>query len=150
MENDISLEMETLMYNFWVIKEENPELYHIIKKNQNKIKNFLGKNVGSNLIIHDKFIKLEKVPTVPNENTGIPSFTNILDYCILLILLIFLEDKTKGDKFILSDLIEYIKDVNWHLVTHFFFASGSHCARYSILFLVLVLVFNRFFPSLPG
>ena len=106
---DIKKEMESLLYNFWITKEDNPDLYYKIKSSQNRLKDFIIKNLGSNLIIHEKFIKLEKIPTLVKANNGIESFTSTLDYVILLLVLIFLEDKAKGDRFILSDLIEYIK-----------------------------------------
>lgn len=107
---DIKKEMEALLYNFWITKEEEPELYYKIKSSQNRLKDFIIKNLGSNLIIHEKFIKLEKIPTLVKANNGIDTFSSTLDYVILLIVLIFLEDKAKGDRFILSDLIEYIKN----------------------------------------
>lgn len=125
---NIKKEMEDLLYNFWITKDENQELYYKIKANQNRLKDFIIKNLGSNLIIHDRFIKLEKVPTLPKKNTGIESFTSNLDYVILMIILIFLEDKARGDRFVLSDLVEYIKNTavtleldnipDWNLITH--------------------------------
>ncbi len=125
---NISNEMSALLYNFWVIKDDNPELYYQLKNNQNLIKDFVVKNLGSNFIIHDRFIKLEKLPTIPKANTGIPNFTSVLDYVMLSIFLTFLEDKTRGDKFILSDLIDYIKNTaitleldhvpDWNLAYH--------------------------------
>ena len=124
---DIKKEMEALLYNFWITKEDNPDLYYKIKSSQNRLKDFIIKNLGSNLIIHEKFIKLEKIPTLVKANNGIESFTSTLDYVILLLVLIFLEDKAKGDRFILSDLIEYIKNTaitleldhipNWNLIS---------------------------------
>lgn len=125
---NIKKEMEALLYNFWITKDENQELYYKIKSNQNRLKDFVVKNLGSNLIIHDKFIKLEKIPTLSKKNTGIENFTSQLDYVILMIILIFLEDKARGDKFILSDLVEYIKNTalalelnnipDWNLMSH--------------------------------
>lgn len=110
MNNSIEKELKSLLYNFWIVKDENKDLYYQIKYNQTKIKDFVAKNLGSNLIIHDRFIKLEKIPTVLKESNGIDKFTDVLDYIILSIFLLFLEDKTRGDKFILSDLIDYIKN----------------------------------------
>jgi len=125
---DIKKEMEALLYNFWITKDENQELYYKIKANQNRLKDFIIKNLGNNLIIHDRFIKLEKVPTLPKKNTGIETFTSNLDYVILMIILIFLEDKARGDRFVLSDLVEYIKNTtvtleldnipDWNLISH--------------------------------
>ena len=102
--------MKALLYNFWITKDENQELYYQLKHNQNNIKDFVAKNLGSNLIIHDRFIKLEKVPTILKTGSKIGDFTSVLEYVMLMILLMFLEDKTRGDKFILSDLIDYVKN----------------------------------------
>ncbi len=108
--DNIEKEMRALLYDFWVTKDENKELYYQIKNNQNKVKSFISKNLGSNLIIHDRFIKLEKIPTVIKSNAKLNNFDTVLDYVILSTVLLFLEDKTRGDYFILSDLIEYAKN----------------------------------------
>lgn len=108
--DSIEEEMKALLYNFWITKDENKDLYYKIKNKQNKIKDFISKNLGSNLIIHDRFIKLEKVPTIIKANAKIGKFESVLEYVILSIILLFLEDKTRGDYFILSDLIEYVKN----------------------------------------
>lgn len=112
MDNNISKEMKALLYNFWITKEDDKELYYQIKSNQNKIKEFISKNLGSNLIIHDRFIKLEKIPTIVKSNARLGNFTTNLEYVMLTIMLLFLEDKTRGDYFILSDLIEYVKNTS--------------------------------------
>ena len=112
MDNNISKEMKALLYNFWITKDDDKELYYQIKSNQNKIKEFISKNLGSNLIIHDRFIKLEKIPTIVKSNARLGNFTTTLEYVMLTIMLLFLEDKTRGDYFILSDLIEYVKNTS--------------------------------------
>lgn len=112
MDNTIEKEMKALLYNFWITKDKNKDLYYQIKKKQNKIKDFISKNLGSNLIVHDRFIKLEKIPTIIKTNAKLEGFTSVLEYVILTIMLLFLEDKTRGDYFILSDLIEYVKNTS--------------------------------------
>ena len=112
MDNSIEKEMKALLYNFWITKDQEKNLYYQIKSNQNKIKDFISKNLGSNLIIHDRFIKLEKIPTIVKTNAKLNNFTNVLEYVILLVMLLFLEDKTRGDYFILSDLIDYVKNTS--------------------------------------
>ena len=110
MNSNIEAEMRALLYNFWITKDSNKELYYQIKNKQNMIKDFVSKNLGSNLIIHDRFIKLEKIPTIIKANSGLSNFTSVLEYVILSIMLLFLEDKTRGDYFVLSNLIEYVKN----------------------------------------
>ena len=61
MEENINEEMSQLLYHFWIVKEDNPDQYYQIKYNQNKIREFVTKNLGSNLIIHNRFIKLRYV-----------------------------------------------------------------------------------------
>jgi uncharacterized protein (TIGR02678 family) len=40
---------------------------------------------------------------------GIQEFSEILDYCILCVVLMFLEDKEEGEQFLLSELIDYVE-----------------------------------------
>lgn len=120
--------MDLLLNNFWITKDKERDDYYFLKQNQHKIKNFVNKNLGNKLIIHDRFIKLEKIPAKSNSNMGIDSFQTPFDYVLLFILLLFLEDKTKGDRFILSSLIDNIKNIaitlqlnnipDWNLSSH--------------------------------
>lgn len=110
--DEVSLEkeMNLLLNNFWITKENNKDDYYLLKKNQDKIREFMHRTAGNKLIVHDRFVKLEKIPANARKEFGINSFTKVLDYVILFIMLLYLEDKTRGDKFILSELIEYIKN----------------------------------------
>ena len=110
MMDEIQNEIRELLTNFWIVKEENPDLYYDIKRKQNIIKDFVTKTLGSKLIVHDKFIKLEKIPSSNIDNMGIDSFTSKSDYVFLCIVLLFLEDKTRGEVFVLSSLIDYVKN----------------------------------------
>ena len=110
LDNSLIDNFRDLLYNFWIVKDENEELYYKIKYNQNKIKYFVSKNLGSNLIVHNRFIKLEKIPSYTKGGEGIEGFNNVIDYVMLSLILLFLEDKARGDLFILTDLIDYIKN----------------------------------------
>ena len=105
-------ELESLLNNFWILKDEKRELYYSIKRHQEQLREFTSKNLGSKLIIHDSFIKLEKIPAYAAINLGINSFKEPTDYSFLCLLLLFLEDKTKGTYFTLSSLIDYVKNTS--------------------------------------
>lgn len=107
---DITNELRALLNRFWVVKEDDPTLYYEIKRKQGYIRDFLTKNLGSRLIVHERFIKLEKFPAIKFQGSGIASFEDVLDYVLLCIVLLYLEDKTRGDIFVLSSLIEYVKN----------------------------------------
>ena len=112
LDNNIVDNFRDLLYNFWIVKDSNEEIYYKIKYNQNKIKDFVSKNLGSNLIIHNRFIKLEKIPSYMVASEGINTFNNVEDYIMLALMLLYLEDKARGDLFVLTDLIDYVKNTS--------------------------------------
>ena len=112
LDNNIIDNFRDLLYNFWIVKDGNEEIYYKIKYNQNKIKDFVSKNLGSNLIIHNRFIKLEKIPSYLVASEGINTFNNVEDYIFLALILLYLEDKARGDLFVLTDLIDYVKNTS--------------------------------------
>ncbi len=105
-ENYINLKY--LLNNFWCVKELEPEKYYYIKNNLDSCKDFIKEKLGSKLIVNDKFIKLEKTPSSPKSYMGLNDFNRNIEYVILMIILLFLEDKPKQEQFILSNLIDYI------------------------------------------
>lgn len=112
MDEKLKEQMALLLNNFWILKEDNSEVYYDIKRNQENIRDFVIKNLGSRLIIHDRFIKLEKIPSIASSNIGIPEFKLPSDYVFLTLILLFLEDKTRGTYFTLTNLIEYVKNTS--------------------------------------
>lgn len=121
-------ELEYLLNNYWCVKETNPIEYIKIKNNLDYYKDFIQNKLGSRLIVNDRFIKLEKIPSVPKSYMGISDFTDTLEYTILFIILLFLEDKPKLEQFILSNLIDFITNTsttleldtipNWNILHH--------------------------------
>ena len=121
-------ELEYLLNNYWCVKEQNPKEYFKIKNNLDYYKDFIQTKLGSHLIVNDRFIKLEKIPAVPKSYMGISNFNDTLEYTILFIILLFLEDKPKLEQFILSNLIDFITNTattleldnipNWNILHH--------------------------------
>ena len=98
-----------LLENYLILKERDKDLYYDIKDNIDKYKDFIYENLAYDIIIKDDFIKLEKIPGVPEEWMGISEFTEIKEYIFFILLITFLEDKNKEDQFILSSITEYIE-----------------------------------------
>ncbi len=129
MNEEISTkELTYLLNNCWCVKESEPETYFNIKNNLDKYKEFINEKLGSRLIVNDRFIKLEKIPSMPKSYMGIPGFKDKLEYILLFIILIFLEDKPKFEQFILSNLIDFIANTattlkldntpDWNILHH--------------------------------
>lgn len=120
--------LNILLNNFWITKYKDRDTYYYLKKNKDNIEEFVNKNLGSKLIVNDRFIKLEKIPSSVHSYFGIDEFISTFDYVLLFLMLLFLEDKPKDEKFILSELIEEIKRLaltlnlnqvpDWNLKAH--------------------------------
>lgn len=103
-------EIAMLLENFWILREEDNADYFKVKRNVNKqMKEFVNQFPGWKLIITNELIKLEKLPAEAHPFMGIQDFKEVNDYCFLCALLLFLDDKAGGDKFLLSELISSIE-----------------------------------------
>ena len=64
-----------LLENYLILKERDKDLYYDVKDNIDKYKSFIYDNLAYDIIIKDDFIKLEKIPGIPEEWMGINEFT---------------------------------------------------------------------------
>ena len=101
-------ELKELLENYFILKEDNKELYYTVKDNYKTFKTFITDKLGYELLIRGDFIKLEKLPGKPEGWMGIDAFGEIKEYIFFMLLLMFLEDKNKEDQFLLSHITEYI------------------------------------------
>lgn len=99
-------ELKMLLKNYIILREDKKEMYYKIKDNYKEFKNFITDNLGYNLIIRSDFIRLEKVPGKSESFMGIEEFQSNMEYVMLMLFLVFLEDKSKDDQFLLSHIIE--------------------------------------------
>lgn len=94
----------TLLENFWVLREKDPETYQMIRDRESALKNYILDKCGYHLIVHRHFAKLEKIPARPEPWMGIDSFQSPRDYAILCCALAYVEGLTGYEQFLLSDL----------------------------------------------
>lgn len=104
-----------LIERFWVTKDDNEELYYLIKDNEAEIKAFFRETFRYRLIITHELVKLEKVPvktynwmghkTVKNQTT----FKKQRDFVFLFCILAFIEGKGRDDQFSLQNICEAIQ-----------------------------------------
>ena len=111
-----------LLENFWITRDDNREEYYEIKDNKLKIERFFSEKAGWKLIFNSKLTKLEKIPAKAESFMGINEFKEIMDYCILLMIL---EDEEDGKQFLLSSLTDRIKiyikeyiEIDWLNYSH--------------------------------
>ncbi len=102
-------EVRTLFEQFWVCKDSSKEDYYKIKRDIPEFQRFVREQLGWKLIHTENLLKLEKIPAHAESFMGIQEFAEILDYCILCVVLMYLEDKEEGEQFLLSELIDYVE-----------------------------------------
>ncbi|SHK52913.1 TIGR02678 family protein [Paramaledivibacter caminithermalis] len=118
-------ELDILLENYWIIKDEDKELFYRIRDSIKELRPFITDKLGYQAIITPQLIKLEKIPGKPEDWMGIEVFEDRMEYSFLCLLLMFLEDKGREEQFLLSELTEYIEGifpgddkVDWTLYRH--------------------------------
>lgn len=105
---DFKEELEILLNNFIVTKEKDKTNYYKIKSKIKKIREFTTNKLGCDVIVNSSLVKLEKIPSVIDETFKIDSFTSIKHYILFVLIIMFLEDKSNEEQFILSDVTTFI------------------------------------------
>lgn len=105
---DISQELELLLNNFLITKENNSEAYYKIKSKIKKLREFATNKLGCDIIINSSLVKLEKIPTIIDQTFKIEAFDSQKDYILFVLLIMFLEEKSREEQFILSNLTTFI------------------------------------------
>ena len=100
-----------LFEQFWVLRAEEPQVYKLIREREHKLKRYISDKFGFDLIIHQHFIKLEKIPVEPKPWMGIQSFSEPIDYAIFCCALAFTEQRSVDEQFLLSDLVESVQEM---------------------------------------
>lgn len=100
-----------LFEQFWVLRLEDPPAYHLIREREHSLKRYLSEKFGFDLIIHQHFIKLEKIPVDPKSWMGIQDFSEPMDYAIFCCALAFTERRSVEEQFLLSDITEDIQEI---------------------------------------
>ncbi|UOR13490.1 TIGR02678 family protein [Halobacillus amylolyticus] len=100
-----------LFEQFWVLRSEEPAAYQLIRERENKLKRYVSDKFGFDLIVHQHFIKLEKIPVDPKSWMGMPQFSQSMDYAIFCCGLAFTERRSVDEQFLLSDITEDIRDL---------------------------------------
>ncbi len=102
-------ELRTLLEEFWICRDADKEEYYRVRRDVPNFQKFVREQLGWKLIHTENLIKLEKVPAYAESFMGIQEFTEIRDYCILCVVLMFLEDREEEEQFLLSELIDYVE-----------------------------------------
>ena len=101
--------LEILLERRWILKSREKELYYQIKDELGTVKKFLMEKLGYQVIVNPYLVKVEKMPATPENWMGIQEFTRKIEYVFFCMILMFLEEKEAEERFVLSELTEYIQ-----------------------------------------
>ena len=99
-------EFEALLENFWIIKEQDKDLYQQVKDALPVLKPVIENKLGYRLVVTPYLIKMEKVPGRPKNGWGFPGSTSPWN-TLFLPFTNFLEDYGAQEQFILSQVTEF-------------------------------------------
>ncbi|MBU6081276.1 MULTISPECIES: TIGR02678 family protein [Allobacillus] len=100
-----------LFEQFWILRSKEPKAYQRIREREKALKRYVSDKFGFDLIVHQHFIKLEKLPVEAKKWMGIQEFSSPLDYSIFCCGLAFCERRSIDEQFLLSDMTEDIQDL---------------------------------------
>ncbi|MDC3414689.1 TIGR02678 family protein [Aquibacillus sp. 3ASR75-11] len=103
--------LSVLFEQFWVLRSEDPAMYQLIRERENRLKRYVSEKFGFDLIVHQHFIKLEKIPVDPKPWMGIQDFADPMDYAIFCCGLAFTERRSVDEQFLLSNIAEEIMEM---------------------------------------
>ncbi|APB37132.1 MULTISPECIES: TIGR02678 family protein [Heyndrickxia] len=117
--------MDLLFHHYWILRSEHPDWYQLIREREKVLRRYISEKFGLRLIIHQHFIKLEKIPVEPESWMGILHFQEPMDYAIFCCALSFLEGKAVDEQFLLSEMCQEIQnnypvedELDWTLYLH--------------------------------
>ncbi|MFT9600122.1 TIGR02678 family protein [Mesobacillus sp.] len=117
--------MDLLFNHYWILRSEQPEWYQLVREREKVLRRYINEKFGLRLIVHQHFIKLEKIPVEPERWMGIQEFQESMDYAVFCCALSFLEGKSVDEQFLLSELSQEIQadfpgelPLDWTLYTH--------------------------------
>ena len=114
-------EFRVLLDRFWIRRDEDRELFYQVRRKLPAIRRAAQEQFGWEVICTEQVIRLVKEPARAQPAFGIPEFSEVQDYCLLCGVLLLLEDKDDGQRFLLSELTQallayvkpYMPDLAW-------------------------------------
>ncbi len=118
--------IQALLSRNWITKRDDPELFAHIRAQYQELRDWFGEYCGFALLLTRQFVKLEKVPGEAQAWMGFENFSEARDYALFSYCLWYLEGKNEMDQFLLTDMVEGIREyltgqdvfLDWTIYTH--------------------------------
>lgn len=101
----LSYALKILFENFWIIRQDDAENYHFIRRHQTDLQKELRQRFGMNLIIRPEYVQLLKRPMILAPWMGDVGFTTSLDFALFCCCMGYVENLEAETPFMLDELI---------------------------------------------
>jgi uncharacterized protein (TIGR02678 family) len=117
---------QALLNRHWITKRRDTDLFVLIKDHYEKLREWFHDHAGFSLILTRSFAKLEKIPGSFQPWMRIRNFYSPRDYALFTYGLWFLEGRSESEQFLLSEMVDSIRDhllslhidMDWTLYEH--------------------------------
>lgn len=103
-------EVQKLLSERWIIRDKDSDMYFRLKDKYHEYSTFFKQKLGYNIIVNPLMIKAEKIPGSLVDYMGISEIKSPKGYIFLCMTLMFLEERDVGEQFVLSEVIEFVKN----------------------------------------
>jgi uncharacterized protein (TIGR02678 family) len=102
--------IHALLNRPWITKEDEKEMYFTVKDHYEELREWFMDQAGYPLIVTRTLAKLDKSPVAAFPWMGFKEFRESRDYVFFTYGLWYLETKTEMDQFLLSDIVNDIRE----------------------------------------
>lgn len=107
--DDIKICLNELIENRVIFEQSRPDVYRLIKKRMIDIRKICLNDLGLQLLINPKFIKLEKIPEEPRNYMGFEGLIEPEDYVMFACSMAYLEEAGPDTPFLLNNLTDSLQ-----------------------------------------
>lgn len=108
-EEDFARAFKLLFENFWILREEMPDDYQFLRRNQKALTSELRQRFGMNLLVRPQFIQLLKRPHELAPWMGEVGFSDKLDYVLFACGMAYVEDLEAETPFMMDEMIRELE-----------------------------------------
>lgn len=124
--SDLQAVAMALLSRPWLTKQDDPDEFLLIKDHFEYLRDWFHEHAGYSLLVTRQFAKLDKIPGVYRRWMKLEGFYQARDYALFTYGLWYLEAKSDGEQFLLTEMVEAIRnhllasdfDVDWTLYDH--------------------------------
>lgn len=108
-EEEYARAFKLLFEHFWILRDDLPEDYQFLRRNQKSLTSELRQRFGMNLLVRPQFIQLQKRPHELASWMGEIGLPEQLDFVLFVCCMAYVEDLEAETPFMLDEMIQELE-----------------------------------------